>query len=311
MLTENHGYNKPPEIKMVTVITVGKKYVTVCNDIRFQDVGWQDNCLVEDRDWGDHRRLFTDENALNEYLEKKKLITWFRKSESKFEQLSLDKMREIHEIVEGTELKIIALNIDRDGTCYVRHFMVPETTPDDICAMVEKARQNAIHDGCIGWLSEMPASYFDSTDVGFHIMDVMNVVIDDVGLAETEFEKNGYFIPVCKDCNHYLRGFCNRYDGKTDPADVEDCFCNDDTVFYEIHGCYKGGDRLLVRFYRKKQNRKLHHSAEDIFKMFASIHENFSDMLKQSDFHLYELYLTDEDGNALPETESNPSFLTP
>lgn len=66
MLTENTGYSKLPETKMVNVITVGKKYVTVSNDIRFQDEGRQDNCLVESKDWGDRRLLFTDEKALNE-----------------------------------------------------------------------------------------------------------------------------------------------------------------------------------------------------------------------------------------------------
>lgn len=33
-------------------------------------------------------------------------------------------------------------------------------------------------------------------------MDISNVALADVGLAEAEYETNGYFLPVCKNCCH-------------------------------------------------------------------------------------------------------------
>lgn len=84
----------------------------MCNDIRFQDEGWKDNCLVEVRDWGNRRLLFTDEDDLNEHLEKIELVTWIRKMKTKSEQLSMQKLRELHQIIEGPESKAIAVNIE-------------------------------------------------------------------------------------------------------------------------------------------------------------------------------------------------------
>lgn len=312
MLTKNCGYNKAPEIKIVTVTSVGKKYVTVSCDIRFQNDNTDGDYLIESVNWGDRRLLFADEIALNEFLERAELMTWFRKTKTEFGRLSLQKLRELRKIVEEPEQKAIALNFDRDGTYFVRHLMAPKSKADDICTMVEKVRQNAINAGCVGWLSEVPVSYFESVEVGFRTMDIMNVTMDDVGLAETEYEKNGYFIPACKDCYRYSKGFCSRYDAKVTPDDMEECFCDDNAVFYKIQYCHQGSIKTLVRFYRRKQEGTLHHSTKDIFKMFAITHEDLSNMLERDDFNLAELYITDGDENTFPnaETENNVSTIT-
>lgn len=294
MLTKNTGYNKPPETKMVNVITVGKKYVTVSNDIRFQDEDRQDNYLVENKDWGDRRLLFADENTLNEYLEKKKLIAWFRKSDSRFEQLSLDKMRKIHEIVEGPEQKTIILDFIRGTTHEARCFTVPECRSNEIYTMMEELRQVAIKDGYDGLISSLPNKLMEYA--GFHIVDFKSVSVEDMRIKAPKYEDYGYFIPACKDCLHYVQGYCRKYDASTEPDDIESCFANDCAKVYKMIYCQEGVEDELFRFF-VMDGHIIQHSAKELLQMFEVSIDELDYYLNLDDFDENNLKIIDENGN--------------
>lgn len=99
MLTKNRGYNRQPEVKEVTVLSVGRKFVTVNGDIRFEDFLADDNFLTEHLDY-DRRLLFKDEKAVADHLEKMELDIWLYKNKSKMHRLSLRQLRAIKKIVE-------------------------------------------------------------------------------------------------------------------------------------------------------------------------------------------------------------------
>lgn len=115
MLSENRRNSKVSETSVVTVVSVGRKYVTVSGDTRFQSKDTHGNCLIENKDWGDRRLLFADKSNLDDYLEKKELITWLHRKEPRFGKLSLQKLQQIRQIVEEPEQKGVALEFDRDG----------------------------------------------------------------------------------------------------------------------------------------------------------------------------------------------------
>lgn len=103
MLAENRGYNRQPEVKEVAVLSVGRKFVTVNRDIRFEDFLADDNFLTEHVDYGDRRLLFKDKKAVADHLERMELDIWLCKNESKMHRLSLRQLRSIKKIVEEPE----------------------------------------------------------------------------------------------------------------------------------------------------------------------------------------------------------------
>lgn len=282
MLTENRGSNKQPEVKEVTVSSVGRKFVTVNRDIRFKFFSADSNYLKEHTDYGDRRLLFQDEKAAAEHLEWMELDMWLYKNESRLHRLNLKQMRAIKKIAEEPERKMVMLNFDRDGVYVSRHFAVEESEIENVCAMVEKARQLAIHDGCIGWLSEMPAPYFERS--GFHEIDMTDVVLDDAGLTVSEYEKNGYIRLTCRDCARYKEGTCTRYATAIHPDDRDVCYNFGDQDAYLIRDAHK--DIPLLYFSSQNLYEAPKHTPEQIFRMFASTDEKLSEMLDDAHFEM-------------------------
>lgn len=162
----------------------------------------------------------------------------------------------------------------------------------NVCAMVEKARQMAIHDGCVGWLSEMPAPYFERS--GFHEIDMTDVVMDDVGLAMPEYEKNGYIRLTCRDCTHYMEGTCSRYATAIQLDEPGTCYNFGSQDVYMMREPYN--DVPLFYFTCKNQDEAPKHTPEQIFRMFASTDKKLSAMLDNVLFKVEALFITDMDG---------------
>lgn len=102
----------PPE--RWTVNGIGRKYLKatkeaspsrICGgwDVKFREYELEDDCLVEDRDWGYKRILFRTMEELEEYMDKCALRRWIREEFEKrrFQNLTAGQLREIKKIIEG------------------------------------------------------------------------------------------------------------------------------------------------------------------------------------------------------------------
>ena len=72
-------------------------------DVKFREYELEDDCLVEDRDWGYKRLLFRTMEELGEYMDKRALRRWIREEFEKrrFQNLTAGQLREIKKIIEG------------------------------------------------------------------------------------------------------------------------------------------------------------------------------------------------------------------
>lgn len=88
-------------ISEVNIVSVGRKYVTVANNAKFAELEHEENYLKEQTNCGWSRYIFaTKQDALN-YVEKRQLVTWFMKSKSLFNDVSLETLRRIKSIIEN------------------------------------------------------------------------------------------------------------------------------------------------------------------------------------------------------------------
>lgn len=88
-------------ISEVDIVSVGRKYVTVANNAKFAELEHEENYLKEQTNCGWSRYLFaTKQDALN-YVEKRQLVTWFMKSKSLLNDVSLESLRRVKSIIEN------------------------------------------------------------------------------------------------------------------------------------------------------------------------------------------------------------------
>lgn len=102
LLQRNIGRNARPSVSEDTVVSVGRKYVTVTRDRRFQD--WNADYLYEKTRCGEALLLFATKEAAEEYIEKNDLAVWIGNfSVSDAEKLSLSQLRQIGNIITNQE----------------------------------------------------------------------------------------------------------------------------------------------------------------------------------------------------------------
>lgn len=94
------------EVKEVQVVKAGRKYVTVKEgghqDIQFFEPVNCTFCLIEDKDDGTPRLLFSTREMLNNYREREELKSWLSEAKSwlKIESYTLDQLRAVKKILE-------------------------------------------------------------------------------------------------------------------------------------------------------------------------------------------------------------------
>ena len=97
-------------IRRYKVISTGRKYVRAALDgsdiypTEFYLSDGDNEYLTENKDWGNRELLFLTENDVNDYIEKTMLRGWLRNeiSERKIRALSLEQLRAIKKILEGS-----------------------------------------------------------------------------------------------------------------------------------------------------------------------------------------------------------------
>jgi len=135
-------------ISEVDIVSVGRKYVTITNDVKFAEPEHEENYLKEQTNCGWSRYLFeTKQDALN-YVEKRQLVAWFGKSGNLLNDMSLESLRRVKSIIENdlkTEKKSIvkAENPDFWDMCHrgdivfpsavQRYFGVTKQTATEMC----------------------------------------------------------------------------------------------------------------------------------------------------------------------------------
>lgn len=98
-------FMKGGHISKTTITKIGRKYVYTAEywECRYAEQHWLKEGLVEEKDWGDRKLLFSTEDALHEYLERKDLEGWlFDKMQKGVRNTyTLEQLRKIKEILEG------------------------------------------------------------------------------------------------------------------------------------------------------------------------------------------------------------------
>ena len=92
-------------IREVDIIFVGRKYVTITNDVKFVEPEHEENYLKERFNCGWSRYLFVTKQDALDYVEKRQIVTWLAKSISLLDDMSLESLRRIKSVIEN-DLKI-------------------------------------------------------------------------------------------------------------------------------------------------------------------------------------------------------------
>lgn len=142
-------------ISEVDIVSVGRKYVTIANGVKFAESEHEKDYLVEQVNYGWSSYLFVTKQDALDYVEKKQLVTWFAKFTRHFNDVSLDGLRQIKSIIED-DLKIKkkgAVKIENSDfwnmyrmgdivfpPAVQRYFMVTKQAAIEIC-------EKQVHDG--------------------------------------------------------------------------------------------------------------------------------------------------------------------
>lgn len=276
-----------------TVASVGRKYVVLDNGHRYVATG--DGCryLNELCEYGTSSLLFADKDSLSEHIEKKELVLWLRGHMDGLKDLSLSQLRKMRQVMEGSARQP-ALLLFEQGSIKSAICTSIDEEETDVYSMFEQACEAAAGDGITGWASNMPPAYLEAA--GFQPMDCVVVKITDKGLAAPEYEKNGYYRSCCMHCYRCEDGWCGKYWCKADLDDVPGCFTNADAQAYEI--VYRSGreDRILVQFFRYKEQGPVCHPAPEILGMFAPEDVEIRELMASDSFDASCLYIVDEKG---------------
>lgn len=85
----------------VDIISVGRKYVTITNDVKFVEPEHEENYLKERVNRGWSRYLFATKRDALDYVEKRQLVAWLVKSKNLFSDMSLESLRRVKSIIES------------------------------------------------------------------------------------------------------------------------------------------------------------------------------------------------------------------
>lgn len=89
----------------VDIISVGRKYVTIANDVKFAEPEHERDYLMERVNCGWSRYLFATKQDALDYVEKRQIVAWLAKSKNLFSDMSLESLRQVKGIIES-DLKI-------------------------------------------------------------------------------------------------------------------------------------------------------------------------------------------------------------
>lgn len=92
-------------ISEIDIVSVGRKYVTIANDVKFVEPEHERDYLVERVNCGWSRCLFATKQDALDYVEKRQIVAWLAKSKSLLGDVSLESLRRVKSIIEG-DLKI-------------------------------------------------------------------------------------------------------------------------------------------------------------------------------------------------------------
>lgn len=99
LLTRNGLIPEYENISEVDIISVGRKYVTITNNVKFAESGYERNCLIEQVNCGWSSYLFAVKRDALDYVEKRQIVAWLGKSENLLNDMSLEKVEHYHHIV--------------------------------------------------------------------------------------------------------------------------------------------------------------------------------------------------------------------
>lgn len=88
-------------IREVDIISVGRKYVTITNDVKFVEPENEENYLKERVNYGWSRYLFATKQDALDYVEKRQIVAWLAKSKNLFGGMSIESLRRVKSIIEG------------------------------------------------------------------------------------------------------------------------------------------------------------------------------------------------------------------
>lgn len=89
------------DISGVDIVSVGRKYVTIANDVKFAEPEYEENCLIEQSNCGWSRYLFATKQDALDYVEKRQIVAWLAKSKNLFGDMSIESLRRVKSIIEG------------------------------------------------------------------------------------------------------------------------------------------------------------------------------------------------------------------
>lgn len=101
LLTRNGLIPEYENISEVDIISVGRKYVIITNNVKFAESGYERNCLIEQVNCGWPRYLFTVKRDALDYVEKRQIVAWLGKSGKLLDDVSLESLRRIKSIIEN------------------------------------------------------------------------------------------------------------------------------------------------------------------------------------------------------------------
>lgn len=142
-------------IREVDIISVGRKYVTIANDVKFAAPEHERDYLVEQVNCGWSSYLFATKRDALDYVEKRQLVAWLAKSKNLFSNMSIESLRRVKSIIESdlkTERKEDIKAENRDlwdmyhrgdivfPSAVQRYFRVTKQAAIEIC-------EKQVHDG--------------------------------------------------------------------------------------------------------------------------------------------------------------------
>lgn len=74
LLTRNGLIPEYENISEVDIISVGRKYVTITNNVKFAESGYERNCLIEQVNCGWSSYLFAVKRDALDYVEKRQIV---------------------------------------------------------------------------------------------------------------------------------------------------------------------------------------------------------------------------------------------
>lgn len=106
LLTRNGLIPEYENISEVDIISVGRKYVTITNNVKFTELEHEENYLKEQTNCGWSRYLFAEKQDALDYVEKKQLAAWLTnfvtfENDTSLKSLKCETLRRVKSIIEN------------------------------------------------------------------------------------------------------------------------------------------------------------------------------------------------------------------